>query len=105
MTRNPVINALGALSYIVAVVSLLRYVSKVLAGTEESIFIPIAVLSLFVFSAASMGFIFLYQPLRLLVEGEAGESANLFLTMLAVFAVSAAVLVLAGLYLSANLLM
>jgi len=100
MTKNPIINALAGLLYIVLVVSLL-YNASMFMGKEETIFIPIAMLSLFVFSAASMGYIFLYQPLQLFLEGEKKKSVDLFLKTLGVFAISAAALVLIGFYLTA----
>ncbi len=102
MTKNPIINALAGLLYIVLVVSLLNY-SQTFVGKVESIFIPIAMLSLFVFSAASMGYIFLYQPLQLFLEGEKKKSVDLFIKTLAAFAISATALVLIGLYLTAYL--
>ncbi len=54
------------------------------------------------FSAASMGYLFLYQPLQLYLEGEKKKSVDLFLKTLGVFAVSAATLVFIGLYLTAH---
>ena len=102
MTKNPVINGFVALLYIVLVVSLLYY-APMFVGVEESILIPIAVLSLFVFSAACMGYIFLNQPFQLFLEGEKEKSVDLFVKTLGVFAVSVATLVLMGLYLTAYL--
>ncbi|MDB5224948.1 MAG: hypothetical protein JWO43_570 [Candidatus Adlerbacteria bacterium] len=63
-------------------------------------FIPIAMLSLFVFSASVMSYIFLYQPLQLFLDGEKKKAVDLFLKTLAAFAVCAMVLVAAGLYLT-----
>ncbi|MDO8518128.1 MAG: hypothetical protein Q7S26_02460 [bacterium] len=102
MTKNPIINALAGLLYIVFVVSLLYYAPKSV-DKIKSIFIPIAMLSLFVFSAASMGYLFLYQPLQLFLEGEKKKSVDLFLKTLTAFAISAVILVLIGLYLTARL--
>jgi hypothetical protein len=99
MSKNPAVNALAGLLYIVLVVSFL-YNAPAFLGKTQSIFIPIALLSLFVFSAASTGYIFLYQPLGLLLEGQKEESIHLFLKTLAIFALSAAVLVLIGLHLT-----
>jgi len=97
MTKNPVINALAALLYIVLVVSLLYY-APMYIHVADSIFIPIAFLSLFVFSAASMSYIFLCQPLQFLLEGEYKKSVHLFIKTLMAFALSAVVLVAIGLY-------
>lgn len=101
MTKNPVINALLGLLYIVLVVSLLYYSPRSIdqAGT---IFLPIAMLSLFVFSASCMGYLFLYQPLQLFLEGEKKKSVELFIQTLIAFAVGASALVLTGLYLTSS---
>jgi len=101
MTRNPLINALSGLLYIVLVVSCIYY-APTFGGKVESVFFPIAMLSLFVFSASCMGYIFLYQPFQLFLEGEKKKSVDLFLKTLSIFAISAAALVLAGLYLTVH---
>ncbi len=103
MTRNPFINALLGLLYIVLVVAALSYAPLVFVETEKSILIPIAMLSLFVFSAACMGYIFLSKPLQLFLDGQKKEAIELFIKTLVTFAVSAALLVSAGLYLTASL--
>lgn len=100
MTRNPFINALAGLLYISLVALLMFY--GIADKFNNTILIPIAMLSLFVFSAASMGYIFLYQPLQLFLEGHTKESVDLFIKTLVIFAISAATLVLLGLYLSAQ---
>lgn len=100
MTRNPAINALLALSYIVLLVSAVFYGPTLLQMPDEDMFgilIPIAFLSLFVFSAALMGFIFLYRPLLLLAKGEKEQAAKLFLQTLGFFAGFAFLLVAIGL--------
>ena len=102
MSKNPVLNALAGLLYIVLVVSLMQY-APLFFGKSETILIPIAVLSLFVFSAACMGYLFLFQPLQLFLESEKKKSVDLFLKTLGVFAVSATALVLIGMYLTAYL--
>lgn len=89
MTRNPAINALLALSYIVLLVSAVFYGPTLVTLPNEDMFgilIPVAFLSLFVFSAALMGFIFLYKPLLLLAKGEKEQAAKLFLQTLGFFA-------------------
>lgn len=98
MTNNPIVNALAGLLYIVVVASFLFYVPPFIR-IENTVLIPIAILSLFVFSAACMSYIFLYEPLKLLIEGQKKESINLFLKTLGAFAISAAVLVSIGLFL------
>jgi hypothetical protein len=99
MTKNPFINALAGLLYIVLIVSAAFY-SSAFGGPDQSIFYPIAALSLFVFSAATMGYLFLYQPLQLFLEGEKKKAVDLFLKTLGIFGACAAALVLIGLSLS-----
>ena len=99
MSKNPLLNALCAMLYIVLVASLMFY-SPHFEAMEPSVIIPIALLSLFVFSAATMGFIFLYQPLQLFLEGQKKESVNLFLKTLLAFAGTSLVLVSTWFFLS-----
>ena len=82
MTTNPFLNASAALAYIVAIVLAIFYGGPAL-GPEDTIFIPMAMLSLFVFSAATMGYIVLYQPLVLFLENKRPEAVNLFLKTIA----------------------
>lgn len=98
MTRNPIVNGLAAVLYITILVTFLTFGEKFFPEAD-GIIIPIAFLSLFVFSAASMGYIFLYQPLQMFFEGEKKAATTLFLQTLVSFAVSAFVLVVVGLYL------
>ena len=81
MSQNPLINALAAVGYIIAVVLVMFYGGPLMGGPdgEDTIFIPMAMLSLFVFSAATMGYIVLYQPLVMFLEGKKVEAVNLFL--------------------------
>jgi hypothetical protein len=85
MTRNPIINAFSATLYIVMVVLIVFYGPR-LVGETETILIPIAMLSLFVLSAAMMGYLFLSQPLQLYLSGKRQEAINLFLKTLGTFA-------------------
>ncbi|MES2007226.1 MAG: hypothetical protein V4436_03945 [Patescibacteria group bacterium] len=101
MTRNPVINALSALAYIAGLVSIIFYAGDILEhSVEDSIFTPIAFLSLFVFSAATMGYIFLGQPIQMFLEGEKKGAVDLFLKTLLSFAGAAAATVTVGLYIN-----
>lgn len=85
MTRNPFINASAATLYITIVASVMFY------GVEHgrpnnSVVVLIVVLSLFTLSAAVMGYLFLYQPLQLYLDGKKKNAINLFLQTVAVFA-------------------
>ncbi len=104
MTRNPIINALGAVAYIAAIALFMTYAEKYLEFIDLSgIFVPIAFLSLFVFSAAAMGYIFLSQPIQMFLEGEKKGAVTLFLQTLAAFALSTVLLVFAGLLINSSL--
>ena len=85
MTKNPFINALGAVAYIVLVASTMFYVSNH-AQHNVSIMVPIMVLSLFTLSAAVMGYIFLAQPVQLYLGGKKKQAINLFLKTVGIFA-------------------
>ena len=85
MTKNPFINAFAAALYITAVATI-PFFGKQLFGSGNSFLIPIAMISLFTLSAAVMGYLFLYQPLLLLLDGHKKEAIKLFLQTLATFA-------------------
>lgn len=87
MTKSPFINAGLAASYISGLVFI---VSNFIARpdiVEPTMLIPIVMLSLFVLSAAVMGYLFLYQPLVLYFDEKRNEAVTLFLSTVAVFAV------------------
>lgn len=90
MTKNPFINAFAALGYIVIVASLMFYGTKHM-GHSESVLAPIAIISLFTFSAATMGYIFISQPLQLYLDGKKKEAVNLFLKTLMSFGIITAI--------------
>jgi hypothetical protein len=54
---------------------------------EKGIIIPIAMLSLFVLSAAMMGYLFCLTPLQLYLDGHKKEGVNLFVGTLRIFAI------------------
>lgn len=85
MTQNPLYNALLAAGYIVLIVTIMTsFVDK--AGPERSILIPVTILSLFVLSAAVMGFIFFYQPIQMYLDSKKKEAVDLFLKTVGFFA-------------------
>ena len=91
MTKNPIHNAILAGGYIVLVASVM-YFGPRLAGGPDSVLVPIAMLSLFVLSAAVMGYLFLLQPIQMYLDGEKKEAVDLFAKTLATFAVITAAL-------------
>lgn len=85
MTKNPIINALLAALYIVVLVLTITFVAP--KGPDIEIIMPIVMLSLFVLSAAVMGYIFLYQPIQMFLDGKRKEGVDLFLKTVGSFAV------------------
>lgn len=102
MSKNPLVNALAASVYITALVSVVFNAPKTTVF-DNSIMAPIIFLSVFVLSAAIMGYLFIYQPLRLFFENKQQEAVRLFLLTIASFACITATVVALWLLLSAVL--
>ena len=92
MTKNPLINSASALGYIILISTALNYVSHINKGKPDTMFAPIAFLSLFTFSAALMGYFFLYQPIQLYLDGKKKEATYLFTRTLLYFGIVPVVL-------------
>jgi hypothetical protein len=87
MTTNPFLNALGALAYVISVVSFIHFATGFAeTGPDESVLVPIGMLSLLSLSAAVMAYIFFYQPILMLFDGKRKEAVQLFLQTIATFA-------------------
>lgn len=86
MINNPFINALAASVYIVFVAFVMNSMQSLPFPEEDTILAPMFMLSLFVLSAAIMGFLFLYQPIRLYFDGLKKEATTYFLRTLGFFA-------------------
>lgn len=91
MTKNPILNALAALLYIALIASVMFYGVRNTPG-PDTVVIPIAMISLFTFSAAVMGYVFMYQPLQLYFDGKKKQGLDLFLQTLGVFGIITALL-------------
>lgn len=87
MKWNPLLNALAASSYIGTVVLFLHFIESVRRDTPDTILDGLGVISLFVFSAAVMAFLFFYQPALRLIENKKGEAVSYFLQTLGIFGV------------------
>lgn len=85
MTKNPFLNALAASVYIGLVASIMFYGMQH-APKQDSVAIPIAIISLFTLSAAVMGYLFLYQPIQLFLDGKKKQAVDFFLQTMAAFA-------------------
>ena len=82
--KKPFLYALGAALYIVVIVFVINFVTSVLPG--KTILIPMAMLGLFVLSAAVMGFLFLSEPLHLYMENKKQEAVAFFAKIVGIFA-------------------
>ena len=89
--KKPFIFALAAALYVVVIVLVVFVVTSALKAHNDTIIIPMAMLSLFVLSAAVMGFLFLSEPLSLLVANKKKEAVVFFAKITGVFAVFVAI--------------
>src|SRR3989344_5819939 len=86
MTKNPFINALCAAGYISLLATAVFTMPNYITDNELWMMAPILFLSLFVISAAIMGYLFVYPSARLLIEGKQTEATKLFLSTIFAFA-------------------
>lgn len=84
--KRPFLNALGAALYIVFIVLVIQGSNYILKNVMGTIIIPMVMLSLFVLSAAIMGYFFLSEPLQLLMENKKKEAVTFFAKVVGVFA-------------------
>ena len=86
MTKNPFYNALLAEAYILLIVTTMSFGTRNLPK-EDTFFAPIAAITLFTLSAAVMGYLFIFKPLTLYLDGQKREGTKLFLQTVSIFAV------------------
>jgi hypothetical protein len=84
--KKPFLHAFGAALYIVIVVTILQTASYVFKDMSGTMLVPMAMLSMFVLSAAIMGYIFLSEPLYLLMENRKQEAIVFFSKTVGFFA-------------------
>jgi hypothetical protein len=85
MSKNPILNALAATAYIVVLVVVMTFGSRMVPH-PNIIVMPVAMISLFTLSAAVMGYVFCYQPIQLYFDGKKKQAVGLFLQTVTVFA-------------------
>lgn len=102
MSKSPFVNALAATAYITAIASVLYY-GPGKSFEIDGVIAPVIFLSLFVLSAAMMGYFFLYQPVQFFFEGKPKEATKLFIMTVIIFACITAAILLSWLLLSAAL--
>lgn len=86
MNQPPLVHALSAGAYIIGVVHLMFTMGSY-GFAEETLLMPIAMLSLLVLSVSVMGFLFGYRPLTMYLEGKKKEAVMFFMQTVAFFAV------------------
>lgn len=86
MTKNPLINALGASGYILLVVLLMTFITETQGSKPDTFLAPIVLLSMLTLSVAVMAYLFFYQPLLLFIAGKKNEGVSLFVKTVAIFA-------------------
>ena len=85
--KKPFVYALAAAVYIVLIVSVINILTVFKPeGGEEALIPMMMMLSLFVLSAAVMGFIFLSEPFRLYMEDRKQEGVAFFVRIVGFFA-------------------
>jgi hypothetical protein len=87
MKWNPFVNAIGAALYITCIGLLMGHIASLHHDTPDNLIGTITAISLFVFSAAVMGFLFFYRPAVLLLEGKRKEAVVFFFKTLGTFGV------------------
>lgn len=94
MSKNPFINAIGASSYIILVVSIITFISQTQKNKPDTFFAPIIFLSLLTLSVVFMAYVFFYQPIQLFIEGKKKQGINLFVHTVGVFAAITAIILI-----------
>ena len=78
MTKNPLLNAGAAAAYIGAVVLFISSLGDFENQGVETLFIPLFMISLVVFSVLMMAYCFFFQPVQMFLDGQKKEAVSLF---------------------------
>ncbi len=84
--KKPFLHASGAALYIVFIVIVLQLATTVFKNIEGTFAVPMTMLSLFVLSAAIMGYFFLSEPLILMFDDKKKEAIIYFAKVVGFFA-------------------
>lgn len=97
ITKNALISALATALYIVLIASFMFYAPKMFgqSGKADTVFAPIAMLCLFVLSAAITGFLIFGRPVMWYLDGRKQEALSLIFYTLGVFLIITIVVLLA----------
>lgn len=87
MTKNPIINATCAWTYIMLIVGLMNYIGQTLGSKPDSALAPMVFLSLLTLSVSVMAYVFFNKPLMLIIDGKKKEGITLFAQTIGVFGI------------------
>ncbi len=96
IAKYAILNAFLTTAYIVLISSFLFYVPKALDfdKTDDTVFAPILMLSLLVFSASVVGFLIFGRPILWYLDGNKKEAVSLFgYTLLSFFVITVIIFV------------
>lgn len=85
MKWNPFWSAVAASGYIALVALFMQFIQSFRHDTPDTLLDGMGIISLFVFSAAVMAFLFFYQPVLRLLENKRTEAVSYFLKTLGIF--------------------
>ncbi len=91
-SKKPLINSFYAEIYILVLASVLHFFGK--PNTPDTFLDPVIFLSVFVLSAAIMGYLFIGEPLQLYLSGDKRQAVSFFLKTVASFAIITLVVML-----------
>lgn len=86
MSLSPRVRAVLAVGYISLIVLFISH-TQGFDAQDYGIIAPLTFLSTLVLSAALMGYLFFYEPIRLIAENRSGEATRDFFTMVGTFLV------------------
>jgi uncharacterized membrane-anchored protein len=84
--KKPFLHAFAAALYVAGIVGLITFFSTFLKNKPDTVVIPMTMLSLFVLSAAVMGYLFLSESIYLLMENKKKEATSFFFKVVGFFA-------------------
>lgn len=87
--KNPYLNSIYAEIYIIIVALIINNIGQ--PDTPDTFFTPIAALSLFVLSAAVMGYLFLGRSLQMYLDGQKSQSVTFLMKTIITFAAITAI--------------
>ena len=95
MPKNPYIHAVLASLYIVVIVLAINFGTQY-APPKDNLLMPMAMLSLFVLSASVMGYLFVFEPAQMYLNGKKQEAISFFVKTVSTFAAITAVIAVAS---------